>query len=119
VAACGGAPAAAELRLGQGRRRGEGCGRCRGARALYIRWKRGSGGGGKAVGGEVIGGRPLMEAALGAVVEGGEGVEAARGGVAGALMRARWGEEAARGGWGGGAMRCPTAARERKEAAGG
>jgi hypothetical protein len=73
----------------------------------------------KAVGGEVGGGRPLMATALGAVVEGGEGVEAARGGVAGALMRARWGEEAAQGGRGGGAVRCPAAARERKEVAGG
>jgi hypothetical protein len=27
---CGGAPTVAELRLGRGRRRGEGCGRCRG-----------------------------------------------------------------------------------------
>jgi hypothetical protein len=44
-----------------------------------------------------------MAAALSAVVEGGEGVEAARGEVVGALMRARWGEEAARGGRGGGA----------------
>jgi hypothetical protein len=58
-----------------------------------------------------------MAAALGVVVEGGEGVEAARGGVADSLMRARCGEEAARGGRGGGAMRCPAAARERKEAA--
>jgi hypothetical protein len=51
----------------------------------------------KAVGGEVGGGRPLMAAALNAVVEEGEGVEAARGGVTGALMRARWGGEGARG----------------------
>jgi hypothetical protein len=54
---------------------------------------------------------PLMAAALGAVVEGGEGVEAARGEVADALMRARWGEEAARGGRGGAGERwsavCP------------
>jgi hypothetical protein len=70
----------------------------------------------KAVGGEVGGGRPLMAAALCAVVEGGEGVEAARGAVAGALMRARWGGEGARGAGDGAGVRRP--ARGRKGAAG-
>jgi hypothetical protein len=44
-----------------------------------------------------------MAAALGAAVEGGEGVEAARVGGGGALMRSRWEGEGARGGRGGGA----------------
>jgi hypothetical protein len=72
--------------------------------------------GAEAVGGEVGGGRPLMAAALSAVVEGGEGVEAARGGVAGALMRARWGGEGARSAGDGAGVRRPT--RGRKGAAG-
>jgi hypothetical protein len=44
-----------------------------------------------------------MAAALGAAVEGGEGVEAARVGGGGSLMRSRWEGEGARGGRGGGA----------------
>jgi hypothetical protein len=60
--------------------------------------------------------RPLMAAALSAVVEGGEAVEAARRGVASALMRARLGGEGAQGAGDGVGVR--RSARGRKGAAG-